>query len=522
MKKVIFTLSTVIICLTSIAQDSVQVKYANSITASDLSKQLHVIASDDYEGRETGKKGQKMAAEYIANYFKENNIPGGNAGDYFQSFPLKIQKPVGVTLFVNSKKFEFLEDFYYYRGFNDTNITADQIVFAGYGIEDSLYNDYDGLEVKGKVVMILDGEPMKKGLSVISGTEETSKWTTNYRMKRKLAKDKGVVALLIVQTNFDESVEDRMHHIVTPSMKLDVKDKADNKILPRFFINKNVANHILGDDKLIADLKIKIDKKGRPVKTTTKGTLYVKMTREVEQVTSENVLGFIEGTDKKDEIVILTAHYDHIGIDEKGVVFNGADDDGSGTVAIMEIAQAFAQAKADGNGPRRSVLIMPVAGEEKGLLGSDWYSRNPVYPLDKTVADLNIDMIGRLDTAHAGNPNYIYVIGSNMLSTELHTINEKANSTYVNIELDYTYNERDEPNRYYYRSDHYNFAKHNIPVIFYFNGVHEDYHKATDTVDKIDFDKMEKITRLVFHTAWDLANREERIKVDVVEENEKD
>lgn len=126
-------------------------------------------------------------------------------------------------------------------------------------------------------------------------------------------------------------------------------------------------------------------------------------------------------------------------------------------------------------------------------------------------------MIGRLDEKHADNENYIYIIGSNMLSNDLHEINEKANATYTQLELDYEFNTTKDPNRYYYRSDHYNFAKNNIPVIFYFNGVHEDYHKETDTVDKIIFSKMEKITRLVFHTAWDLANRTERIQLNVSE-----
>src|SRR5690606_32792975 len=231
---------------------------------------------------------------------------------------------------------------------------------------------------------------------------------------------------------------------------------------------------------------------------------------------AHNVLAYIEGSDLNEELIVLTAHYDHIG-EHEGKVFNGADDDGSGTVAIMEIAEAFIKAKKEGNGPRRSILIMNVSGEEKGLLGSKFYADYPVFPLENTVANLNIDMIGRLDKKHADNENYIYIIGSNMLSDELHEINEHANTTYTQLELDYEFNKKDDPNRYYYRSDHYNFAKNNVPVIFYFNGVHEDYHKETDTVDKIIFSKMEKITRLVFHTAWELANRDKRIVVNKAE-----
>ena len=226
------------------------------------------------------------------------------------------------------------------------------------------------------------------------------------------------------------------------------------------------------------------------------------------------MLGYIEGTDLKDELIIITAHYDHLGKHDS-LIFNGADDDGSGTVAALEIAEAFMLAKKAGNGPRRSVLIMPVSGEEKGLLGSKYYTTHPIYPLENTVANLNIDMIGRLDDWH-DTANYVYLIGADRLSQELHDISEQVNKEHIELNLDYKFNEEDDPNRYYYRSDHYNFAKNNIPVIFYFNGVHEDYHKVTDTVEKIDFEKTKTITRLVFLTAWELANRDERIVVDKI------
>ena len=230
-------------------------------------------------------------------------------------------------------------------------------------------------------------------------------------------------------------------------------------------------------------------------------------------IKGENIIGYIEGTDLKDELLVITAHYDHLGTKEDSLIYNGADDNGSGTSSIMEIAQAFMLAKKEGNGPRRSVLIMPVSGEEKGLLGSKYYVENPIYPLENTIANLNVDMIGRIDDYH-DNPDYVYLIGSNRLSTELHQISEGVNKQYINLELDYKFNEEDDPNRYYYRSDHYNFAKNNIPVIFYFNGVHADYHKTSDTVDKIHFGKIQKISRYIFLTAWELANRNERPKLD--------
>ena len=230
-----------------------------------------------------------------------------------------------------------------------------------------------------------------------------------------------------------------------------------------------------------------------------------------QTIRGENVLGYIEGSDLKDELLIITAHYDHLGMHDS-LIFNGADDDASGVSAALEIAEAFMLAKKSGNGPRRSILIMPVSGEEKGLLGSRYYTDNPIYPLENTVANLNIDMIGRLDDWH-DNGNYVYLIGSDRLSYDLHQVNEKMNSKYVGLDLDYRFNEEDDPNRYYFRSDHYNFAKNNIPVIFYFNGVHEDYHKPSDTIEKIDFEKIKVITKLVFLTAWEIANRDERIKL---------
>ncbi|MBQ0732929.1 M28 family metallopeptidase [Aquimarina celericrescens] len=233
---------------------------------------------------------------------------------------------------------------------------------------------------------------------------------------------------------------------------------------------------------------------------------------------SENVLAFIEGTEKPEEIIVISAHYDHVGKDDNGNIYNGADDDGSGTVSLLEIAEAFAKAKKDGFGPKRSILFLHVTGEEKGLYGSRYYTENPVFPLVNTVTNLNIDMIGRIDKKHESEDknNYVYLIGSDRLSADLHNISEEANAKYTRLDLDYTYNAKNDPNRFYFRSDHYNFAKHNIPIIFYFNGVHEDYHKPTDTPDKIEYDLMAKRARLTFYTAWEVANRSQRIVVDGV------
>jgi hypothetical protein len=229
---------------------------------------------------------------------------------------------------------------------------------------------------------------------------------------------------------------------------------------------------------------------------------------------TENVAAFIKGSENPEEIIVISAHLDHIGIDNSGNVFNGADDDGSGTVAIMEIAQAFKQAVKDGHPPKRSILFLHVTGEEIGLYGSRYYTENPLFPLENTVCNLNIDMIGRIDPDKKDNPNYIYLIGSNKLSQELQDVSSAMNDKYTHLELDYKYDDPNDPNRFYYRSDHYNFAKNDVPIIFYFNGVHEDYHKITDTPDKIEYDLLAKRTKLIFHTAWEIANRENKIVVD--------
>ncbi len=228
---------------------------------------------------------------------------------------------------------------------------------------------------------------------------------------------------------------------------------------------------------------------------------------------SENVWAFIKGTEKPEEVVVISAHYDHVGMKD-GEIYNGADDDGSGTVTLLEVAQAFAKAKKAGFGPKRSVLFIHMTGEEHGLHGSRYYSENPLFPFKNTVADVNIDMIGRRDEFHKNSNNYIYLIGSDYLSTDLYNICEAVNKKYINTKLDYKFNDRNDPNRFYYRSDHYNFAKNGVPSVFLFNGVHDDYHQPTDEVSKIEFEALERRARLAFMIVWELANREKKIVVD--------
>lgn len=228
---------------------------------------------------------------------------------------------------------------------------------------------------------------------------------------------------------------------------------------------------------------------------------------------SENVLAYILGSEFPEEVLVISAHFDHLGM--KGeMVFNGADDNASGTSAVMEIAEAFREALKDGHRPKRSILFLHVTGEELGLYGSRYYVSHPVFKMENTVTNLNIDMIGRVDPKHEDKPQYLYLIGSDRLSEELHEIAETVNRENFGLKLDYTFNKKDDPNRFYFRSDHYNFAQKGVPVIFYFNGEHEDYHKPSDTPDKINFELLKLRTQYIFYTAWELANRPDRVAID--------
>ena len=235
--------------------------------------------------------------------------------------------------------------------------------------------------------------------------------------------------------------------------------------------------------------------------------------RRTSRDDSDNVLAYILGSEHPEEVVVITAHYDHLGIKGENI-YNGADDNASGTSALMEIAESFKLALEQGHRPKRSILFLHLTGEEPGLYGSKYYLSNPVFRIDNTVTNLNIDMIGRVDIKHRDKPDYIYLIGSDKMSRELHALSEQVNLTFTGLKLDYTFNKDNDPNRFYFRSDHYNFAQRGVPVIFYFNGEHEDYHKPTDTADKIDYELLKKRAEFIFYTAWELANRELRVKVD--------
>jgi len=500
--------------------DSVALRYANTIQASQLKKHVYTLASDEFEGRETGTPGQDKAAAYISTYYESLGMKPVNQGSWYQTYPLKRETNMGSYANAVGQTFAFLDHFYFF-GMDATELRAQHVVFAGYGIRDKRHNDYK--KIKGMDantwVMCLQGEPInKKGKSKITGSNETSDWNDDVYLKAEAARKAGATALVIVNTNYEMYMRRVRYWLEQPRMILERDQKKNEpKEIPIIYVSPVFANALLRETGVTVEAlqeRLNKGKMTQPV-TMNKDVLF-HVEQNIERIEAENVLAFIEGNDPKlkEEVVVISAHYDHVGI-INGQIHNGADDDASGTSAAMEIGEAFYMAAKEGRGPRRSVLILHVSGEEKGLLGSEWYSDHAAYPLSSTVCDLNIDMIGRIDPEHKDS-NYVYLIGSDKLSTDLHSISEQCNQTYTNLVLDYTFNSPDDPNRFYYRSDHYNFAKHNIPVIFYFSGVHEDYHKPGDDAPKILYNKMETITRLVFHTAWSVANRDQRLKVDVI------
>jgi hypothetical protein len=477
------------------AQEDVAQQYAKQITASDLKANLSILASDAMEGRETGKRGQKMAAAFISYTFEELGLQGPVNGSYLQPVELYTTLPGNTYLKVGQTTYKNFEGIAYYGNAESGGELSADAVFAGKGRKE----DFDQIDVKDKaaVVVLATGE--------------------NSRAAAALAAERGAKLLLVYNPDTKEAqqlINQYKGYLSRGSLSL---KKPEQKAGGLFIITPELAAEILktSGEKLVRAANE--DSKKNALKKLKPGSFQFQTSQNVSTLKTENVLGYLEGTDKKDEVIIVTAHYDHIGKrsgTEGDLINNGADDDGSGTVSVLQLAKVFTQAKKDGKGPRRSMLFMTVTGEEKGLLGSEYYSENPVFPLANTVVDLNIDMVGRRDPQHKDSEPYVYVIGADKLSAELNTLSETINKKYTNLIFDYTYNDEAHPDRLYYRSDHWNFAKKNIPIIFYFDGIHEDYHRVTDEIEKIEFDLLVKRAQCVFHTAWEIANRDQRIVPD--------
>ncbi len=499
--------------------------YAATITAEGLKTDLDVLASDAYEGRETGKKGQKMAADYLAKAFAADGLTGPVAGSdnpYIQHFSMVRTSldEAASTVKVGGKAFVANRDFYTFSVDKTfAAATAVQPVFAGFGIREEKYSDFAAKpDYTGKDVVMLLGEPTTAaGKSLIGADGKSSDYAAT-GMKGLMArqavvfpmKARTVVLVLPSAAAFAKVPTD--YDDILSQVDLTFPDAKPHHGLNVLLVSPAMGAALLGTTPAGLDkYRQAVGAAGKAIASPFKpAAATVQLAQKTEPLNTENVLGYLEGTDKKDEVLVLSAHYDHLGV-KNGVVFNGADDDGSGTVSVLAMARAFAQAKKEGHGPRRSILFLANTGEEEGLLGSKYYTDHPIFPLEKTVTDLNIDMVGRVDSLHQGKGDYLYLVGADRLSTELNTLSEATNQQYNPLAIDYKYNAEDDPEQVYYRSDHYNFAKHNVPIIFYTSGLHPQYHKATDDVALIDFPAMARRDQLIFHTGWALANRDARV-----------
>jgi hypothetical protein len=519
MKKLLI-LPLALLCLQSFAQEDIAAKYGKLITGAELKKHLTIIAGDEFEGRETGTEGQRKAAAYIEAQFKAMGLKKPDALKTYQQFyPLFQDSVIESSLTVKGIAGVNGKDYLIPLGDNSNlKFKSSKLVFAGYGIDDPAYNDYKDINVKGKVVIFFLGEPKKEGKYFIAEGGKQSKWTyPGLDSKLAAAKAKGAVGVLIVNPNMEifskRFVDFNMNSNVNfESMPVEASAKTLNYAILSHAYSKNIFP--VEFDSALATAKKKNVFTIQPTDSKIATVCSYKKNRNI--INASNVIGIIEGTDKKDEYVFLTGHYDHLGKHD-GKIYYGADDDGSGTCGVIQMAAAFAKAAADGHRPRRTMVFMTVSGEEKGLWGSEYYSDHPIYPLDKTTVDLNTDMVGRTDTERKTGDtlNYVYVVGHDKISSEMPVINEAANTKYTKLVLDYKFDDPNDKERIYYRSDHYNFARKGVPVLFFYDGMLKaDYHKPTDTVDKINFDLYEKRVQMIFYTAWEIANRDKMLNRD--------
>lgn len=508
--------------------------YAALIQPADLRAHLTVVASDAFQGRETGQPGQKLAANYLVKQFTEIGLQGpvpGSDSPYLQHFELAHSTYApGGYLKVGSQRYDYLSDWFSYGPIPSPfrTETASQPVFAGFGVEQGAYSDYAGLDVKDRDVVVITGEPQdERGRRLLKPLGRKADYWESGLRKAALAKAHGARSIFLMTfapaEAFRKQTAELGESLREPAFSLpdpgpEIIDTVAENIPPGigvYFTSQDLGLALAGTTlNGLLDYVRALSRAGRPVPAGFQApTASIFLPQNQQPLTTENVLGYLEGSDKKAEVLVVSAHYDHLGV-KHDTIYNGADDDGSGTVGVLALATAFAQAKKDGHGPRRSILFVLMTAEEEGLFGSEYYTAHPVLPLASTIADLNIDMVGRTDRKHSAKRHFVCIVGSDKLSSELHAINEAANRDYTHLELDYHFNVPGEPEHIYYRSDHYNFARRKIPVIFYTTGEHADYHRATDDVEKIEFDKLAERAQLVFHTAWALANREGRIVVD--------
>ncbi len=483
-------------------------KYANSITKDELEEMLYVFSSDEFGGRGTPSKGQDLATDFLKENYENLQIKPARNNNYEHQVFLQFDEKPNISLSINKKKFKYYNDYIAYNNGPDISFNDTEILYVGYGIDHKNYNSYDGLDVKDKVVLAIAGEPKnKKGKYAITGGEKKSEWSSRNEIskKKEAALKNGAKALILINNNLFKrySNEYKISDNNMGEKRMSLASNITNEKIQVLLFSEKNKNFLLQKNRKFMNFSFK---------------------KNFKKFSANNIAAFIKGSEFPNECIVITAHLDHVGI-QNGEVYNGADDDGSGSVGMLEIAEAFSLAVKDGYIPKRSILFLHVTAEENGLLGSEYYTDyDPIVPLNETMVCLNMDMIGRTESKRKETEpkDYIYIIGSEMLSDDLHNINKKANDENVQLNLDYRYNDptslvfesgRYIENQYYYRSDHYNFAKYNIPSIFFFSGVHEDYHMPTDTAEKILYEIYEKRIKLIFHTAWDLANADKKIEL---------
>lgn len=486
--------------------------FARLLTEPSLKKNLTLLASDSMMGRETGTAGQRMAAEFIEKQFIRAGLrPANGQGGFQQSYPLLRDTALRLALVLNQeKKIRGTDYLVVLRQQPGGGFRSDSVVFVGYGSENDRYSDYRETDVAGKVVCFILAEPRTRGRDSLAPAPTA-------RLADKLARaaEKGAIGALVIdprQESFNASTLNRSlrNGLYYPP------EPTGQPGLPHVYLSHGTARSLLGTS---FDNLLSLSRRGLFL-NEIKMRLYFPVTFELDKRTdtvfATNVMGLLEGKEKKKEYLFLTAHYDHLGVKD-GQVYNGADDDGSGTVALIQMATAFCEAAKKGFRPKRTIVFLAFSGEEKGLWGSQYYSEHPVFPPDATIADLNTDMIGRIDTERqkADTLNYVYVVGHDKISSELKPLIETVNQRSTRMTLDYKFDDPADPHRIYYRSDHYHFARLGIPVLFFYDGMLKgDYHQPTDDVDKIQWMLYGKRMRLIFLTAWELAVREQMLKRD--------
>ncbi|NBB89546.1 MAG: M28 family peptidase [Bacteroidetes bacterium] len=486
---------------------------AKDIDSFELKRHLFFLASDYMQGRETGTWGNNKAANYAAHYFEKWGLKSiDSSGNYYQPVSFTRFTDLTAHLEVKGEILEPLQDFVVspFRQQSIDSFSASEIHFAGYGISSSTYDDFGNHNWKDKVVLIFKTLPaeLEKELS-----DEVKDFPTRLRNCKK----EGVKAVLIVDEGLRRYSARISRYLDAQFLQLGRIDPGKLPLPPNAHVSVDLGERWLGESKpSFSKYRKKLLQNGGVSDKVLRisHTISGGWKPTLEFVQSQNVLGYLPGQDTslRDEHIVVSAHYDHLGTRDNAT-YNGADDNGSGTTSVLTLAESFSRWVKEGGTLKRGILFILMTGEEKGLLGSRYYSENPLLSLEKAMANVNIDMVGRIDEVYEDKEDYIYVIGADRISQDLHDLNEKANAEGPELTLDYTYNEEDDPNRYYYRSDHYNFAKKGIPAIFFFNGTHEDYHGVGDTPDKINFSAMQKRIQLIFMTSMKLAQREEPLEI---------